>query len=135
MLGTRVPLWTCVHHYASRRLELRWGPCRQFLEAIVCGSSNVEKAIMAPRVNKNQKINVKKRKNAAEKAIAELKKHVEQNSDYVGANFAKEARAMYLGDLPERPIYGEAKADEAKSLIDDGIPVTPLPFTPNRKTN
>ena len=49
----------------------------------VCGSSNVEKAIMAPRVNKNQKINVKKRKNAAEKAIAELKKHVEQNSDYV----------------------------------------------------
>ena len=101
----------------------------------VCGSSNVEKAIMAPRVNKNQKINVKKRKNAAEKAIAELKKHVEQNSDYVGANFAKEARAMYLGDLPERPIYGEAKADEAKSLVDDGIPVTPLPFTPNRKTN
>jgi hypothetical protein len=89
---------------------------------------------MAPRVNKNAKISVKK-KHPAEQAIAEIKKHVEENSHYVGKEFAKEARAMHLGDLPERPIYGEAKAEEAKSLIDDGIPVTPLPFTPNRKTN
>ena len=92
------------------------------------------RAIMAPRVNKNAKIIVKK-KHPAEQAIAEIKKHVEENSNYVGKDFAKEARAMHLGDLPERPIYGEAKAEEAKSLIDDGIPVTPLPFTPNRKTN
>ena len=101
----------------------------------ICGCSKIEKAVMAPRVNKNTKITVKKKKHPAEQAIAEIKKHVEENSHYVGKNFAKEARAMHLGDLPERPIYGEAKADEAKSLIDDGIPVTPLPFTPNRKTN
>jgi len=63
----------------------------------ICGSSNIEKAIMAPRVNKNTKLSIKKKN--------------------------------------QRPIYGEAKAEEAKSLIDDGIPVTPLPFTPNRKTN
>jgi hypothetical protein len=101
----------------------------------ICGSSNIDKAIMAPRVNKNNKITVKKKKHPAEQAIAEIKKHVEENSHYVGKDFAKEARAMHLGDLPERAIYGEAKAEEAKSLIDDGIPVTPLPFTPNRKTN
>ena len=101
----------------------------------ICGTSKIDKAIMAPRVNKNTKISVKKKKHPAEQAIAEIKKHVEENSHYVGKDFAKEARAMHLGDLPERPIYGEAKAEEAKSLIDDGIPVTPLPFTPNRKTN
>ena len=41
LFGTRLSLWTCVHHYTSRRLELRWGSCRQFLEEIVSGSSNV----------------------------------------------------------------------------------------------
>jgi hypothetical protein len=53
----------------------------------------------------------------------------------VGEDFASEARAMHLGDAPERSIYGEAKPDEAKALIEDGIPVAPLPFMPNRKTN
>ena len=90
---------------------------------------------MAPRVNQNTKLRIKKNNHPAEQAIAEIKKRVEENAQYVGKEFAKEARAMHLGDLPERPIYGEAKAEEAKSLIDDGIPVTPLPFTPNRKTN
>jgi len=42
---------------------------------------------------------------------------------------------MYLGEAPERSIYGEAKADDAKKLIDDGIPVMPLPFLPAKKTN
>ena len=42
---------------------------------------------------------------------------------------------MYLGETPERSIYGEAKADDAKKLIDDGIPVMPLPFLPAKKAN
>ena len=77
----------------------------------ICGSSKIDKAIMAPRVNKNKKISVKKKKHPAEQAIAEIKKHVEENSHYVGKDFANEARAMHLGDLPERAIYGEAKAE------------------------
>ena len=64
----------------------------------ICGTSKIEKAIMAPRVNKNTKISVKKKKHPAEQAIAEIKKHVEENSHYVGKDFAKEARAMHLGD-------------------------------------
>ena len=42
---------------------------------------------------------------------------------------------MHLGDAPERAIHGEARLDEAKALIEDGVPVLPLPFGPTRKTN
>ena len=70
-----------------------------------------------------------------EKAVKALKEHVEKNSDYVGKDFARQARDMHVGDAPERPIWGEAKPDEAKKLIDDGINVAPLPFVPSRKTN
>ena len=52
----------------------------------------------------------------------------------MGKNFASEARAMHEGNSPIRSIYGEAKIKDAKSLIDDGIPVIPLPWT-KRQTN
>jgi hypothetical protein len=42
---------------------------------------------------------------------------------------------MHLGDVPERAIWGEANGPEAKSLIEDGVPVMPLPFIPTRKAN
>ena len=71
----------------------------------------------------------------AEQALKELRNHVEANSDYVGKDFASEARAMHVGDAPERPIYGEARVEEAKALIEDGVPVAPLPFNIGRKTN
>lgn len=70
-----------------------------------------------------------------ERAMAEMKRQVEENSEYVGDTFAEEARAMHLGDAPERAIHGEANLKEAKELIDDGVPVVPLPFAPKRKTN
>ncbi len=107
----------------------------------VCGSTKVSKAIMAPRVRttKGKEAPVAPtlptEKSAAEQAIAEMRAQVEQNSEYVGTNFAIEARSKHLGDAPERAIYGEAKPEEAKSLIEDGIPVTPLPFMPTRKSN
>ena len=72
---------------------------------------------------------------AAEQALADMRRKVEENSDYVGKDFVTEARAMHLGDTPERSIYGEANLTEAKALIEEGIPVLPLPFMPNRKTN
>ena len=46
----------------------------------ICGSSKIDKAIMAPRVNKNNKISVKKKKHPAEQAIAEIKKHLDKNA-------------------------------------------------------
>ena len=47
----------------------------------------------------------------------------------------REARAMHQGDAPERSIYGEARPEEARQLLEDGVPVAPLPFLPGRKTN
>lgn len=108
---------------------------------VVCGATKVEKALMAPRVSHGEHPSPAPRplsdqpKHPAEQALAALKAHVEKTSDYVGDGFAREARRMHLGEAPERPIWGEARAEEAKALIDDGIPVAPLPFTPSRKTN
>lgn len=68
-------------------------------------------------------------------AIRTLRDHVEKNSDYVGDRFAAEARAMHVGDKPHRPIYGEAKPEDAKKLVEDGVPALPLPFIPKQKTN
>ena len=70
-----------------------------------------------------------------QKTLKKMREDVEKNATYVGGNFAKEARAQYLGDVPDRPIWGEAKPEDAKSLIEDGVPVAPLPFVPTRKAN
>ncbi|WP_439120874.1 DUF1178 family protein [Marivita sp.] len=108
----------------------------------VCGTTDVNKAMMAPRVSTAEKASSTPAKpklsepaNPAEQALSEFKKYVEKNSDYVGRDFAKEARAIHSGDAPERPIWGETRGDEAKKLIDDGVPIAPLPFTPTRKSN
>ncbi|KJZ20892.1 DUF1178 family protein [Loktanella sp. S4079] len=97
-----------------------------------CGSSVVTKSIMAPSVSTSNRIAAPK---SEANPIEELRKKVESTSDYVGSDFAKEARDMHDGVKPERPIYGEAKMEEAKKLVDDGIPVLPLPFIPKKKTN
>ena len=111
----------------------------------VCGDTQIEKAIMTPRVRparsaqkpapQDKSIEVATPSPDIEQVLADLRRKVEENSDYVGKDFAKEARKIHLGDAPERAIYGEAKPDEAKALIEDGVPVAPLPFVPSRKTN
>lgn len=107
----------------------------------ICGTDKVEKALMAPRVGSGDKTEPSAEtaltapKSPAELALAALKAHVEANSDYVGPKFAAEARAINDGDAPERPIWGEAKPEEAKALVDEGIKIAPLPFTPTRKIN
>ena len=103
----------------------------------VCGSSEVEKLMMAPAVQaaRNKSASLATPANPVEEAFARMRREVEENSEYVGMNFAAEARAIHDGDAPHRSIYGEAKAEEARSLIEDGVPVAPLPFMPNRKTN
>jgi len=99
-----------------------------------CGSAEVDKALMAPRVRTDADTSPAE-PDSREKALAELRRKVEENSEYVGMRFAAEARRMHDGDTPERSIYGEARADEARALIEDGIPVAPLPFLPARKVN
>jgi hypothetical protein len=115
----------------------------------VCGSAKVDKALMSPGVS----LGVSLEKPApdapapqptkplttpqtdAERAVADLRAKVEANSEYVGNTFAAEARAMHDGDAPARSIYGEAKPEEARKLVEDGVPLVPLPFMPQRKAN
>jgi hypothetical protein len=109
------------------------------LSCSICACSNVKKAIMAPRVSSKDAspdaAPASLSLSEQEKALSAFRKHVEENADYVGTSFAEEARSMYLGTTPERAIYGEANGAEAKALIEDGVPVAPLPFLPTRKAN
>lgn len=68
-------------------------------------------------------------------AIEKLRKAVEANTEDVGNKFATEARRIHEGTSPERAIRGEATAQDARKLLDDGIPVLPLPFTDPKKAN
>ena len=110
-----------------------------------CGTTSVEKSLMAPAVRPARKAETRpapqdppklsEPQSELEAAFAALRRQIEENSDYVGMNFAAEARRMHLGEVPERPIHGEAKPEEARKLIEDGVPVAPLPFLPARKVN
>lgn len=104
----------------------------------ICGSTEVEKALMAPGLALSQTAppaDLHRPRTPAEEALDRLRRHVEENSDYVGMSFAAEARAIHEGLAPERPIHGEARLDEARKLIEDGIPVAPLPFRPRQRAN
>lgn len=119
----------------------------------VCGSDKVEKALMAPKVQTKDKAPAPQDEETSsapaaptpkaqqptpeqiEEAVAKLRREVEANSDYVGNEFAAQARKIHEGKAPARAIYGEAKLDDAKALMEDGVPVLPLPFTPKRKMN
>lgn len=108
----------------------------------VCADVTVEKTLMAPAVRPARKTGDGPAKpklteptSELEAAMAALRRQVEANSEYVGLNFAAEARRMHEGDIDPRAIYGEAKPAEARALIEDGVPVAPLPFMPPRKAN
>ena len=108
----------------------------------ICGSPTVKKDLMAPAVRPARKADtsaaakpLSEPGSELEVAIAAMKKQIEENSEYVGMNFAAEARRIHTGDAPERAIHGEARPDEARQMIEDGLPVAPLPFLPARKVN
>ena len=101
----------------------------------VCGDTKVTKALMAPAVASAEPASLTKPSNPMEEAMAAMRAHVEANSDYVGMNFVAEARKMHQGEVPERSIHGEARLEEARALLEEGVPVAPLPFMPARKTN
>jgi hypothetical protein len=106
------------------------------VECPICGSTQVEKALMAPAVAATPAENpAPTPEQLLMERLAAWRRHIEENSDYVGLEFAREARAIYEGKAPDRPIWGEARPDEARALIEDGVPVAPLPFIPRARTN
>lgn len=109
---------------------------RGFVDCPTCGTTSVEKALMAPAVSTSKK----KEKmalamgDAQRRALEEMKAlatKVRENADYVGDKFAEEARKIHFGEADARGIYGEATLDEAKGLAEDGVEFMPLPVFPD----
>src|SRR5271155_4275674 len=129
---------------------------RKLVSCPVCNSVKVEKAIMAPRIvgkkgrgraepvaapapatpempapaaGTTPLVMAQERELRAK--LKELRDHIVKNADNVGEKFSNEARKMHYGDIEHRPIYGEASPEEARSLIDEGVEVSPLPVLPD----
>ncbi len=95
----------------------------------VCGSAEVEKAVMAPALKAERAApSLTKPASPAEAALTALRRKIETGSDYVGREFATEARRIHDGEKAERAIWGEASLEDARALKDDGIPVAPIPW-------
>jgi hypothetical protein len=117
----------------------------------VCGDSKVGRALMAPRIAKGRPdapppgpaASPAAMPAGGERQVAagpmpaqviallqKLRAEVEKNCDYVGPDFADEARRMHRGESAHRGIYGEASPDEAEALRDEGIEIGQLPWVP-----
>ena len=116
---------------------------RGLLACPSCGSDEVSKAPMAPAVpakgNSRQEVLPPEARPMANtpmppemrNALATLAKaqaEALKNSTWVGDKFAEETRKMHYGERDEAPIHGQASLAEARALIEEGVPVAPLPF-------
>ena len=107
---------------------------RGLVECPHCGSGAVSKQIMSPAVAGTRKTTLSadpaRMRTLMMQAAREVRTHVEQNFDYVGDAFAREARDIHEGRTEKREIYGEATPAEVKKLKDDGVPCAALPPLP-----
>ena len=114
---------------------------RRLVTCTHCGSEDVTKQIMAPgiptksnrKTEASQKMlagTVDPRTQKLMQMMREVRKNVEENAEYVGDRFADEARKIHYEESEKRGIYGEAKPEDAKALIEEGIEVHPLPRLP-----
>jgi hypothetical protein len=127
---------------------------RGFVECPVCGSTKVDRAIMAPAVARKDREFVKPSElpvpapgpmptefvasgpDAAlltdkmlelRERLAELREELIKDAEDVGGDFAEEARRIHFGETEKRQIYGHTSLDEVQELLDEGIGVLPLP--------
>jgi hypothetical protein len=103
-----------------------------------CGSTAVTKQIMAPMVagtKRNTPDMTPQARDVMMQAMAEVRQHVEDNFDYVGEDFAAEARAIHAGKSEDRGIYGEASQAEVRELAGEGVNIAPLPPAPMKKAS
>jgi hypothetical protein len=120
---------------------------RGLVSCPACGSSKVEKAIMAPRLSGTRKARQGTAETPTATSVAmlspqerelraklkEVREHITKNADYVGQKFPEEARKMHYGDIEHRSIYGEASLETAKELSEEGIELHPLPVLPDEQ--
>ncbi len=97
----------------------------------MCGDKKVKKALMAPNISTpKEKTDAEKKQQAIQvfQALAAMREQVEKNCDYVGPQFAEEARKIHYGEADARSIYGEATKEEAAELQEEGIEFGQIPW-------
>jgi hypothetical protein len=121
------------------------------VECPACGDTRVAKALMTPAIAKLRGAKGRPETSApaqqvpatpAARAAAgplpaqllallqRMRAEIERSCDYVGADFAEEARRIHYGEAEARGIYGEASDEEAEALREEGIAVARLPWVP-----
>ena len=109
------------------------------LECPVCASKAVRKQIMAPALSGVCKTAQDEAGPPSQammmEAMGRLRRHVEDNFDDVGDAFATEARAIHEGRAEDRGIYGQATGAEVRELVEDGVPIAPMPPEPPKRTD
>ena len=126
---------------------------RSLVSCPACGGTDVARALMAPAVRRGRsraapaQVEATPGPPAAPQAVAggalpdqmramlqRMRSEVEKRCDYVGGNFAQEARRIHAGETPARGIYGETTPEQAESLADDGIEVSQIPWLPRSES-
>lgn len=104
---------------------------RGLVDCPICGDRAIEKALMAPAVgvksNQQSPVTPAAMK-AAMAALAAAQSKALEGSEWVGSAFAGRARAMHAGEEDHVAIHGQATLAEAKALVEEGVPVAPLPL-------
>lgn len=106
-----------------------------------CGDTAIAKAVMAPSIpakgNQRGETPSPALVKQALQHLAAAQTQALAGSQWVGNAFATRARAMHQGEEDHKPIHGQASLAEAKALVEDGVPVVPLPLpvVPPEKTN
>lgn len=104
------------------------------LSCPVCGSVNVGKGIMAPNVGRKSNARESSAVMAARgklemrRFLQQVRSHVEQNSEHVGAKFPEEARKIHYGETGERNIHGDATPEQVSALREEGIEIAAIPW-------
>tara|TARA_Y100000996_G_scaffold377034_1_gene328810 strand:- start:438 stop:857 length:420 start_codon:yes stop_codon:yes gene_type:complete len=105
---------------------------KKLIECIFCGSQNVEKSIMSPRVlnsnNNLESINNEKEFVKIKKDLLKIRKFVEKNFEYVGDKFTRKVRDIYFSNKGNKNIYGTTTQEEREELKEDGIELTTIPW-------
>jgi hypothetical protein len=113
----------------------------------ICSTHKVVKSIMAPAVSRSgeEARATPEPRTASEKmsfsaghpqqaqlraALKQLRDKVTTEADYVGDQFASEARKIHFHETEPHGIYGEATRDEVAGMVEDGIEFMPLPQLP-----
>lgn len=106
---------------------------KKLLSCQWCKSKNISKQIMSPQIASKKELNSRLTKQeiflkTVNKKLRELRNYVEKNSEYVGENFASEARSIHYDKKNVRSIYGNATQEQTEELLEEGIEVNTVPW-------